>query len=443
MPTESQADGKAGKILFVFPRWPEHSLWGQFRYKFPALGLLTIAAVTPAQYEIAYIDENTQELDPSTDADLIALSAMTPLANRSYEIGDYYRSKGKTVVMGGIHVSSNAQEALAHCDAVVIGEGEKSWGQLLEDYSNGRLQRQYRGNSFITMNDLPPPRRDLLAQGAYLTKNTIQFTRGCPFDCEYCSVTAFFGRAFRSNSVEHFAREFAALQGKFAFIVDDNIASNRTMTLQLLDGIRDTGKWWASQAPITVADDDELLRKMAASGCKALFIGFESLRQENLLKMGKGFVRASKHAERIKKILDTGIGIQGSFIIGYDFDDDSTFDQLYEFIIGSRMNAFLISVLTPFPGTKLTERLEKENRIISRNWSRYDMNTVVFKPIKFTPDILQAKYDELNRALYSIPSILKRTAKPRTNMILFVPQNFGFRQAWFKLTENKKGKPAP
>jgi radical SAM superfamily enzyme YgiQ (UPF0313 family) len=169
---------------------------------------------------------------------------------------------------------------------------------------------------------------------------------------------------------------------------------------------------------------------MARAGCKSLFIGFESLDQENLIQIGKKFVRAHKNEDRIKRIQDHGIGILGSFIVGLDGDDDSVFDKQYEFITRTRLEAFLISVLTPFPGTHLTRRMEAEGRILSKDWRKYDMNTVVFQPKNFTPDDLQTQYNELNRALYSVGSIARRTLKPRKNMLIFLHQNIGFRNAW-------------
>jgi radical SAM superfamily enzyme YgiQ (UPF0313 family) len=172
---------------------------------------------------------------------------------------------------------------------------------------------------------------------------------------------------------------------------------------------------------------------MALSGCKSLFIGFESLNQDNLQQVGKNFINASKNAERIKKIQDHGIGLLGSFIIGLDHDREPAFDQLYEFIIATRIESFLISVPTPFPGTKMTTRLKEEGRILSNDWSRYDMSTVVIQPTNFSPEELQQRYDQLNMALYSMGSIVKRSLKFQKNSIIFFPQNLGYRNAWKKL----------
>lgn len=428
------------KILFIFPKWPLRSLWGQLSFKFPPLGLLTVAAVTPARYGIELVDENVQAIDFDTDADLIALSVMTALAPRAYEIADAFSKRGKTVVMGGIHVSLRPDEAEPHADAVVTGEAEDIWPAVLEDYSRGRLKKLYRVAGLIDMSRAhPAPRRELLAPGKYLTRSTIQLIRGCPFDCEFCSITVFSGRKFRHHPLDTFVDEYRSLPDRFVFIVDDNLLANRAVAMELFERMRGTPKWWGSQVTISVADDENLLKKMAACGCKSLFIGFESLNQENLNRMGKKFVRASKNADRIKRIQDHGIGILGSFIVGLDHDEAPVFEELYNFITGNRIEAFLMNVLTPFPGTHFTKRMEQEGRILSRDWSKYDMNTVVYRPRNFTPEELQARCDELNRSLYSWSSIARRAIKPSKNMLIFLPQNLGYKKAWKRLSTIHSG----
>ncbi len=428
------------KILFVFPKWPRLTLWGHFKYKFPPLGLLTVAGVTPPDFDIEFTDENVSELDFNSDAEIVAVSVMTPLAHRAYEIANQFRALGKKVVLGGIHVSIHPDEAAKHADSVVVGEAEDIWPQVLADYGSGKLKPRYGNQTLINMDrEYPIPRRDLLKKGCYVTRSTIQMMRGCPFDCEFCSVTAFSGRDFRARAIEPFVEEFRSLPDRFVFVVDDNILSNRKVAEKLFDRMQGCGKWWGSQVTISIADNDALLKKMAKAGCKSLFIGFESLDQQNLIQIGKKFVRAHKNEDRIKRIQDHGIGIHGSFIVGLDGDDDSVFDQQYEFIIRTRLEAFLISVLTPFPGTHLARRLETEGRILSKDWSKYDMSTVVFQPKNFTPEALQARYYELNSALYSLHSIARRTLKPHKNMLLFLHQNFGFRNAWRSLEKAQPG----
>lgn len=431
---------KSGRILFIFPKWPPLALWGHFKYKFPPLGLLTIAGLTPPEFDVSFVDENVAQVDFACEADLVAISVMTPLASRAYEIAGQFRARGKKVVMGGIHASCCPEEAEAHADSVVVGEAEEIWPLVLEDFKEGRLQKRYTVTDLVNMDQaFAVPRRDLLAPGCYLIRSTIQMTRGCPHDCEYCSVTAFSGRKFRHRPMERFVHEFESLPDRFVFIVDDNIMSSRTMASDLFDRLHGSGKWWGSQVTISVADDAAMLAKMARSGCRSLFIGFESLNQENLQQVGKKFIDAAKNMERIKRIQDHGIGILGSFIVGLDHDREDAFETLYEFITRVRLESFLISVPTPFPGTHMTRRLEREGRVLSRDWAKYDMSTVVFQPRHFSPEGLQERYNELNRSLYSFSSIFRRTCNFRKNMIIFVPQNLGFRRAWLSLAAVQQG----
>jgi len=419
------------KIIFVFPKWPDNTLWGNFLNKFPALGLLTLAGVTPPGFEVELLDENVDPINFEAEVDLVAISVMTPLAPRAYAIADEFRRRGRAVIMGGIHPTWLPDEAGAHADSVVMGEADEIWPRVLDDFANGRLQARYHVSEPVDLDRVVPlPRRDLLAPGAYLIRSTIQLTRGCPYDCDYCSVTAFSGRKFRHRPVDEFVAEYRGLPDRFVFIVDDHILSNRKVAESLFERLRGSGKWWGSQVTPVAGDDDELLKTMARSGCRLLFVGFESLNQDNLDLVNKKFVKAALSAERIKRIHGHGIAILGSFIVGLDHDDDRVFDQLYEFITVNRIESFIISLPTPFPGTRMTRRMEEEGRILTRDWSRYDMTTVVFRPKNFRPEKLQEKYDRLNLALYSLSSIARRAIKPRVSMLICLPQNLGLRRAW-------------
>ena len=217
------------KVLFVSPGWPRGRLWGELGFKFPSLSLAVLAAATPPEWEVALCDENIETLDYSIDADLVAITAMTPQAPRAYEIAAGFRAAGKTVVMGGFHASNLPDEALSHVDSVVVGEGDLIWPQLLDDFSRKQLKSSYRSTLLLDMTAIPVARREIFTDKRYLLKNTLQTTRGCPFDCEFCSVTAFYGRKYRERPVELVLAELETLRkdGSFAFFVDDNLVANR------------------------------------------------------------------------------------------------------------------------------------------------------------------------------------------------------------------------
>jgi len=321
------------KILFLSPGWPKGRLWGELGFKFPTLSLAALAAVTPQQWDVAFHDDAIRPVDFDSDADLIALTAMTAQANRAYQLADAFRARGKTVVMGGFHASNLPDEALQHVDSVVVGEGELAWPQLLADYQAGRLQRTYRADGLIDTALIPPARRELFKGSGHFFTNTIQTTRGCPFDCEFCSVTAFYGRKYRKRPVEQVLAELEQLRkvNSFVFFVDDNIVADRRYSLPLFEEMKGMGIKWLSHAPIDFAEDRELLKAAGDSGCVGMFVGFESLNQDSLAAMGKVTNKAESYKEYAQQFRDHGIGILGSFVMGCDDDTPAVFEQTLRF----------------------------------------------------------------------------------------------------------------
>jgi radical SAM superfamily enzyme YgiQ (UPF0313 family) len=419
------------KVLFVASGWPKGRLWGELGFKFPSLSLAALAAVTPPEWETALCDENIEPLSLDTDADLVALTAMTPQAPRAYEIAALYRAKGKTVVMGGFHASNLPDEALLHVDSVVVGEGELVWPRLLADFGAGRLQRIYRSDALIDMTAIPPARRELFGGKRYLFTNTLQTTRGCPFDCEFCSVTAFYGRKYRKRPIEEVLAELEGLRKRnsFAFFVDDNLVADRRYALELFSGMRGMGFKWLSHAPIDFARDREFIKAAGEAGCVGMFVGFESLDQETLSAMGKVTNTAGTYLDDARVFRDHGIGILGSFVLGLDNDTPDVFPRILRFCEEARIEAAIFPILTPYPGTDVRRRLEAEDRIVSNDWKDYDMEHVTFRPKGMSPEELQAGYDWLNKSFYSFGSMYRRIWKLHRSVQVFGPMNFGFRSA--------------
>ncbi|MBK5276269.1 MAG: B12-binding domain-containing radical SAM protein [Desulfuromonadales bacterium] len=419
------------KVLLISPGWPKGRLWGELSFKFPSLSLAAIAAVTPLEWEVALCDDSFEQVDFDTDADLIALTAMTPQAPRAYEIAAAFKSRGKTVVMGGFHASNLPDEALTHVDAVVVGEGEVVWPRLLADFCTGSIQPVYKPDAMISMADIPFARREIFKGKDYLLTNTVQTTRGCPFDCEFCSVTAFYGRNYRKRPVEQVLAELQSLKktNSFVFFVDDNIVADRKYALPLFQGMKGMGFKWLSHAPIDFAADRELLRAAGESGCYGMFVGFESLSQETLAAMGKVTNRAQSFMADARAFRDNGIGILGSFVLGNDGDTPEIFPKLLRFCEEARLESAIFPLLTPYPGTAVRRRLEAEGRIISSDWRDYDMEHINFQPRGMTIQQLQEGYDWLNRSFYSFPSMYRRLFKMHRSVQVFGPMNLGFRAA--------------
>lgn len=419
------------KIFFLSPGWPKGRLWGELGFKFPTLSLASLAAVTPQDWDVSFHDDAVRATNFDTDADLIALTAMTAQANRAYQLADAFRSRGKTVVMGGFHASNLPDEALQHVDSVVVGEGELAWPQLLADFQAGRLQRVYRADGLIDTVLIPSARREIFKGSGHLFTNTIQTTRGCPFDCEFCSVTAFYGRKYRKRPLEQVLAELQELRkaNSFVFFVDDNIVADRRYSLPLFEGMKGMGLKWLSHAPIDFAEDQELLKAAGESGCVGMFVGFESLNQDSLAAMGKVTNKAASYKAYAQQFRDHGIGILGSFVMGCDGDTPAVFEQTLRFCEDARLEAAIFPILTPYPGTKVRQRLEAEGRIISNNWQDYDMEHVTFQPRGMTVQQLQDGYDQACRSFYSWGSIYRRIFKLHRSVQVFGPMNIGFRAA--------------
>ena len=377
-------------------------------FSIPPLNLLYVAAVTPKDVEIALVDEHVDEIDFEEEIDLVGITALTATAPRAYEIGDEFKKRGVKVVLGGIHPSLLPEEAIQHADAVVVGEAENLWPQLIEDFKRGELKRFYQSSQKPSLENLPFPRRDLLQGKRYLTKNFIQVTRGCPFDCDFCSVSRFFGKKHRFRPVGDVIKEIENLKGKFTVFADDNIVAHPRYAKELFKALIPYKKRWFSQAALTMNDDDELLRLAAQSGCEGVYIGFESLSDIGLKKLKK----YTDFKEAIHKLKSYGIRVEGSFIFGFDSDDKTVFEKTLKFTQDIKLDAATFHLLTPLPGTKLYEKLERENRIIKRDWSKYDFSTVVFEPKQMTMEELQEGIHWTMKEFYSLSSITRRLFPP-------------------------------
>ncbi len=400
----------------------------------PPLGLAIVAALTPPDIEISLTDENVTTIDFQKEPDLVGITALTTTAQRAYEIADTFRAKGAKVVLGGIHPSMLPEEAGQHADAVVIGEAEGIWPGLIQDFKAGRLQRTYQQGERPSMVDMPTPRRDLFAKGAYLLKNTVATTRGCPYSCSFCTVTTFFGQTYRCRPVEEVIREVESLgDTRLVIFVDDNIVGNPKYAKELFRALIPLKIKWLSQASVTIAKDDELLELAAASGCIDLFIGFESLSPENLVAIGKKINAADEYEDVITKIHSHGIGVHGFFIFGLDEDNAESFDRAVRFAQSMRLESAQFDILTPYPGTAFHESLDKAGRILTKDWSQYG-HDLMFETKGLSRDSLQKGRAWAWREFYGLRSIWKRIGVPHRNLLTFWAANlyYYYRVHWLK-----------
>lgn len=429
-------------LLLIAPLAPKSLMGGDFFFRMPCLGLLKVAALTPPGWRVKIVDEKVENLDLEQEADLVGLTAMTPTVNRAYEIADHFRGRGCPVAMGGMHVSQMPAEALEHCDSVVIGEAETLWPALLADFERQSLHKIYRHeNGFPSLGGLPAANWELYRPKPYLPVHFVETTRGCPLDCEFCAVTHAFGRCYRSRPVEEVIAELRSLRpfdGLFTlkncvFFVDDNIIANRAYARELLPRLTEFNLKWFGQASVNIASDPEILELCRRSGCTGIFIGFESLEAETLAAIGKKVNRPERYLEVIQRIHDHGIGIDASFVFGFDTDDAGVFDRTLEFATKAKVDAAYFSLLTPYPGTRLHARLKAEQRLLTEDWSLYDGSRVVYRPKKLQTDQLLEGYYRVLREFYRLPSIFGRLWGAKTYKNFFYPMNLGFRQSVRKL----------
>jgi radical SAM superfamily enzyme YgiQ (UPF0313 family) len=352
---------------------------------------------------------------------------MTPLAARAYEISEEYRKRGAKVVLGGIHASALPEEALQHADAVVIGEAENVWAPLLADFRSNQLKRIYQSAEFSDLRGLPIPRRDLVKQGMTFSPFSIQTSRGCPFGCHFCAVTKFFGGTFRRRPVEEVVREIESADRKNWLFIDDNIIGNQAYAQELFSALASLKIRWGGQSTVLLANNDKLLKLAAKSGCLGLFVGFESLNEMNLRTANKGFVKIKDYGECLRKLHDNGILVLASFVFGLDHDDKSVFERTLEFLIKSKVVAASLSVLVPYPGTKVYQQMEAEGRILTKEWSKYDYDKAVFRPKLMEPEALEEGVRWTVSQFYSRSSIISRLAYNWRHPLIFAMMNASYR----------------
>ena len=405
---------------------------------FPPLGLLTVAACTPEDIDVQIVDEKVGDrIDFNLDVDLVGISIFAYSARRGYEIADRFRSRNRKVVLGGFHVFFSAEEALQHADAVVIGEAEPVWKILLEDLRAGTLKRIYKAEEFLPLDHTPPPRFDLVDLSRYFLKNVAQVTRGCPFNCDFCSVRAYFGPTFRTKPVEQVLRELGRIrEGDWVCFVDDNIVGSPRYAMELFKSLIPLKIRWISQGSLSIANSEELLQLAAESGCACLLAGIESVEPVNMRHTG-GKISLDRLEEQINRIHEAGIGINGSFMLGLDGDTPETFERMARFCIQNRIELPSFNAFNPIPGTKIYERMKTEGRLRCNGYREYEdllfRRKLFYTPKGMTEKEFHVGFDWMCREVFSYKNILRRNMKYRIHFLDYLYVNFVWRQCDIQL----------
>ena len=421
------------KIALVSPKGPLYrSRGGIFKksLRYQPLTLTTLAALVPAdlQASIALHDEGIAPLPDTLDADLIGMTVITGTAKRAYELAARWRAQGKTVVLGGPHVTLLPDEAAQHADAICTGYAEDSWPQLLRDYAQGRLQARYaQAPNFSLQRDMPFARRELFDARHFLTQAVFEATRSCSHNCEFCVAPTAWGRKHLQKPVGWVIEDIRRVWQKKILFVDLNLIANREYARELFTALISLKVQWFGLSTVLLAHDTELLELAARSGCKGLLLGLETINPASMGDARKQFNRSVDFKELIGTLHRHGISVQGCFVFGLDHDTPDVFDATVEFAISAGVDLPRFAVLTPFPGTPLFTRLEREGRILTRDWDLYDAQHVVFQPQGMTVQQLAHGHERAWKQVYRWGAIARRLWHARNFQPLALSANIGYR----------------
>ena len=407
------------RILFIQPSRlnPDGSVFHAKSRWLVGMTLPYLAALTPREHAVEIKDDLRDPIDIDAPVDLVALTFMSHQARRAYQIAEGFRKRKRAVVLGGFHVTLAPEEALEHCDAIVFGEAELVWKQLLEDFGAGRLQKRYLASALSDLKGLPVPRYDLLDLKRYQIANIpTQTTRGCPYGCNYCEVSTVYGRKFRHRPPEEVEEEIRTIQrttGRRAFyLVDDIFNADRKHAFEVMERILPLKIVWSCLCTANIGSDLEFLDLMRKSGCSHINIGMETINAENLKLINKKQNHTDRYGKQFAEIRKRGIEYSLNVIFGLDGDTKDTFDATLALLKEYKAPMAFAFILAPRVGLEIRKQLQDQNRILTDDWTRYTSYECVFQPKNMTPLELEDGFWRFQREFYSLPSIFRRLFTP-------------------------------
>ena len=377
----------------------------------PTLALTSFAATTPAHWTVKYWDENLLHGPPPADPlpEIVGITVHLTFARRAFDLARWYRGRGSKVVLGGLHVLSCPEECAPHADVLALGDGVQLWPRILADVEAGRLQPRYVATYESDYRTDPAPRRGILPRRSFLTTTSLIATRGCHNRCGFCYLaTDGLRMPYRMRDPAQVAAEFEADGQPYAVFIDNNLGSRPDYLRALCGALRPLKKIWSAAVTIDVTDDPSLVRAMALAGCTGIFVGFESLSDQNLADARKKTPKTADYARRVRLLHEHGIQVNGSFVLGFDHDRRDVFERTAEWIEQNRLECATFHILTPYPATPLFRQMEAEGRLLHRDWSLYDTAHAVFRPKHMSPEALEEGYAWIYQRLFSYRSIWRR-----------------------------------
>jgi radical SAM superfamily enzyme YgiQ (UPF0313 family) len=429
--------------LLINPFYPKdaHASFGKHVLT-PTLALTSFAATTPANWRVEYWDENLLHGRPpyAPLPEVVGITVHLTFSRRAYELADWYRKHGCKVILGGLHVLSCPEECAPHADALALGDGVQLWPKILKDVEASRLRSNYIATYENDYCDDPSPRRSILPHASFLTTTSLIATRGCHNRCGFCYLaTDGLRMPYRMRHPQQVAAEFAADKQPYAVFVDNNLGSRRDYLHQLCAALRPLNKIWSAAVTIDVTDDPSLIRNMALAGCTGVFIGFESLSDNNLADAHKKTPKTSDYARRVQIMHDYGIQVNGSFVLGFDHDRKDVFVRTADWIEENSLECATFHILTPYPATPLFRQMEEQGRILHKDWSLYDTGHAVFKPRHMTAEELEHGYAWIYQRLFSHASIWRRRPEDWRAVPLYLAMSYLYKRSnrfWHQLIKH-------
>ena len=424
-----------GFALLINPFYPKdpYSSFGKHVLT-PTLALTSIAGATPPDWQVSYWDENLLSGPPPIDPvpEVVGITVHLTFAKRAYELAQYFRSLGSKVVFGGLHVLSCPDEVAPFADALAMGDGVQLWPKILSDLRNGELKARYYADFRTDYRSDPAPRRDILPKRSFLTTTSLNATRGCHNRCGFCYLaTDGLRMPYRMRAPEQIAQEVLDDDEPYFVFTDNNLGSNRDYLFALCQALRPLEKIWSAAVTIDVTDDPRLVRQMALAGCTGVFVGFESLSDANLQDARKKTPLAADYARRVRILHDNGIQVNGSFVLGFDHDHRDVFAKTAEWVEVNKLECATFHILTPYPGTPFFRQMERQARLLHKNWDLYDTAHVVFQPKNMSPEELLQGYSWMYQRLFSPASIWRRRPSDARAVLPYLAMSYLYKKSNF------------
>lgn len=422
--------------LLLNPFYPKdaHASFGKHVLT-PSLALTSFAATTPPSWRVQYWDENLLQGPPpaAPTPHVVGITVHLTFAKRAFDLARWYRARGSKVIFGGLHVLSCPDECAPHADALALGDGVQLWLRILADVESGMLRPRYHADYSNDYREDPAPRRAILPRNGFLTTTSLIATRGCHNRCGFCYLaTDGLRMPYRMRAASQIAAEFEANNEPYAVFIDNNLGSKPDYLRELCAALRPLDKIWSAAVSIDVADDPSLIRDMALAGCTGVFVGFESLSDQNLADARKKTPLTADYARRVRIFHDYGIQVNGSFVLGFDHDRKDVFARTADWVEENRLECATFHIMTPYPATPLFRQMESEGRLLHRDWSLYDTGHCVFRPKHMTPEELEHGYGWLYQRLFSHTSIWRRRPADWRAIAPYMAMSYLYKRSnWF------------